>query len=150
MTATKEEAALAAALDQIDMAFGSKPQSPEFLARQASHRLERLLPIRERMAALAAADEAKHRDERGWTQVDPLAAYVIAWFLRKEADSDIALAAGNAAMVALEDAADHVEDGEILACPQEMLAELDEMIVELRAQAAPPLNLGHSIGVRKD
>jgi hypothetical protein len=137
MPATQAEAR-AAALDQIDVAFGKEETlTPEQRNKRAARRLSELLSVREGLAKLAEADAAKDRDEQGWTPVDPVTAFCIAWYVRKEADSDHVL--GNYSLAgsdALEEVADCIESGEILACPQEMLAQLDEVVVELRAEIA--------------
>jgi hypothetical protein len=134
---SRQEHALAAALEQIDVAFGKEEnRTAEQRKKRAERRLGELLEVREGLAKLADADAAKDRDDQGWTPVDPVTAFVIAWYLRKEADSDYYLSADNVASDALEEAADHIESGDLLACPQEMLAQLDEVIVELRAEIA--------------
>lgn len=133
------EQALQAALDQINVAFGKEEAlTPEQRRKRAERRLDELEVVREGLLPRAEEDAAMEPDERGWSHIDPVTAYILAWYLRREADSDHALSIGEAYSDALEEAADQIESGVLLACPQEMLTDVDEAIAELRAVIAAP------------
>lgn len=123
IVAPNERAALDAALAQINATFGAGPDTPERRRRMAEARLERLFPALEGARKAADADQARHPNECPDIAIDAFSAYVVAWFLRREADADEAIAKDGVSE-ALEEVADAIESGRVFGVAGEMLADL--------------------------
>lgn len=130
LTPSKQQA-LDAALAQIDAHFGAGEDTPERRKRRAQHRLEMLEPLLASAHAAAMADQCRGVGECPEISVDPFAAYVIARFLRHEANTDEAIV-NDAVVDALESVADEIENGAIFGCGEELLSHLNDEIEYLR------------------
>lgn len=124
---TDKQQALDAALAQIDAHFGKGPDTSERRKLRAKHRLGLLLPALEGARKAAEADKARDPGECPEIEIDPFSAYAVGWFLRREAGTDEAISR-EGVPEALEDAARHIESGEVFGDAGEMLADLEAEI----------------------